>query len=88
MDISLVLVFLGYTFIILGISTLIIGFILNFFKNSSQKDGSETSAIILIGPIPIIIGKGKKSKKLIIILAIIGFILTLSLFLFQMWLQR
>ncbi len=73
---------IGVIIIIVGIVFVIVGMIMSMFDNAQEIDDTESKiegkAIILIGPIPIILGWGKKSY----ILSIIGIIILILYWLF------
>lgn len=63
----------GLTMILLGILLVVIGFILFLkpFPGSKEKVESDYGAIILIGPIPIVIAKKKSTALVLLLVAVI-----------------
>jgi len=55
--------------IVIGVIVLILALILASSRRS-EKDKAEVAGIVMIGPIPIIFGTGKKSVKTVLVLAL------------------
>lgn len=83
-ELSNILILFGIALIIIGI---IIAFILMliFVFKSNKKADIKGGGVILIGPIPIIIGTDKQSVKIVIILALVLMILAFILFFVIPW---
>jgi uncharacterized protein (TIGR00304 family) len=60
---------LGIALIVIGVIVLILALILASSRRS-EKDKAEVAGIVMIGPIPIIFGTGKKSVKTVLVLAL------------------
>ncbi len=73
---------MGLIIIMLGMFLIIIGIMMSLFKQGNTDDYEEThvegKAIILIGPIPIILGWGKKAY----IISLIGIVILVLYWLF------
>jgi uncharacterized protein (TIGR00304 family) len=74
------LVFLGFILILVGTQLIILGFIRTMERHSVEENGSypppgkprvRGGGVVLIGPIPIIVGSDYKYAAIAIILAII-----------------
>ncbi len=79
--------YLGLTMILLGVLLMIIGFILLLKPPSSSKGKIESDygAIVLIGPIPIIIAKRKSTALVLLLIAII---IVVFLYILSYWYRR
>ena len=81
------LMLIGFLMIALGILVLILATLMDFFKTKSGQEGERTSvqggAVIMVGPIPIVLSTDPNSAKILMILAIalivISFLFILSL---------
>jgi len=71
---------IGLMMIFVGIAIVFIGII--YLMYTSIKEGSgkvEGGGVVVIGPVPIVFGTSEKITKLLIILAIVLFIIVLSI---------
>uniref|UniRef100_A0A7C4NQI8 DUF131 domain-containing protein n=1 Tax=Ignisphaera aggregans TaxID=334771 RepID=A0A7C4NQI8_9CREN len=67
---------------VVGIIIMIVGFLLVFLGSlRSEERHVEGGGVIVIGPLPIVIGTNQRISKLLIILAIILTTLAIALFL-------
>ncbi|MEM1644736.1 MAG: DUF131 domain-containing protein [Ignisphaera sp.] len=76
------IVFISALLIVVAIVVVIIGFLLVFLGSMKNRESRiEGGGVIIIGPIPIVIGTSEKISKLLIVLAIILTVFVIALFL-------
>ena len=81
-----ILFWTGLTFAFIGALIVALYFIAKTLKGSKTHE-VQAGGVILIGPIPIIFGEGRKSIKLTLVLALLGLALTLLLLLLEFGLR-
>ncbi|MEM1542049.1 MAG: DUF131 domain-containing protein [Ignisphaera sp.] len=84
LEITIMLIVVAFALIFIGVALLIVDGLKNSEKDSKVKGGG----VIVIGPIPIVIGTSEKASKVLIILAIILTLVTLITFLITTGLIR
>lgn len=70
---------LGIMLIFIGIVIMLIAFILLFLSNLKKSRKIQGGGVIIVGPIPIILGTDKKSVKTLLLLSILLVVLLIIL---------
>lgn len=74
---------IGLIMIVAGILVLILATLMELFKAKEKQEEERTSiqggAVIMIGPIPIVLSTDPKSAKILMLLAIVLIVVTLLL---------
>lgn len=79
---------IGFLMIVLGILILTIATLLDLFKGKEEKASIQGGAVIMIGPIPIVLSTDQKSAKILMILAIVLIVISFLFMLsFRVWLK-
>ncbi len=71
------------SFMIIGVLLVLIGFILliiGLLRESSRETRVEGGGVIIVGPIPIVFGSSQRVSMLLLVLAIILTLLSITLF--------
>lgn len=78
-------ILLGFLMIVVGILVLVLATLIEFFKTKEKQEGEKTSvqggAVIMIGPIPIVLSTDPRSAKILMILAIVLIVVSFLLIL-------
>jgi uncharacterized protein (TIGR00304 family) len=70
---------LGIMLIFIGIIVMLIAIILFFLSNLKRNQKIRGGGVIIVGPIPIILGTDKKSVKTLLLLSIVLVVLLIAL---------
>ncbi len=77
---------IGFLMVVLGILILIFAALMDFFKTKGGQEGEKTSvqggAVIMIGPIPVVLSTDPNSAKILMVLAIILIVISFLFILF------
>ncbi|MEM0001683.1 MAG: DUF131 domain-containing protein [Desulfurococcaceae archaeon] len=83
---SILLLVVAFTMFMLGILFMVLSMIKESEKIQREDRKTEGGGVIIIGPLPIVIGTSEKITRILIILALLLFIVTLTTFiLFTRW---
>jgi len=80
---------LMFTLMLIGVLLIIVGFALIFLstitKESREESRVEAGGVLVIGPVPIVIGTSQRIAKAVLILALALFIVAIVFFVLTQW---
>jgi uncharacterized protein (TIGR00304 family) len=80
---------LMFTLVLIGVLLIIVGFALIFLstiiKESREESRVEAGGVLVIGPVPIVIGTSQRIAKAVLILALALFIVAIVFFVLTQW---
>lgn len=80
---------LMFTLVLIGVLLIIVGFALIFLstiaKESREGSRVEAGGVLVIGPVPIVIGTSQRIAKAVLILALALFIVAIVFFVLTQW---
>jgi uncharacterized protein (TIGR00304 family) len=78
-----------FTLVLIGVLLIIVGFALIFLstitKESREESRVEAGGVLVIGPVPIVIGTSQRIAKAVLILALALFIVAIVFFVLTQW---
>jgi uncharacterized protein (TIGR00304 family) len=78
-----------FTLVLIGVLLIIVGFALIFLstitKESREESKVEAGGVLVIGPVPIVIGTSQRIAKAVLILALALFIVAIVFFVLTQW---
>jgi uncharacterized protein (TIGR00304 family) len=78
-----------FTLVLIGVLLIIVGFALIFLstitKESREESRVEAGGVLVIGPVPIVIGTSQRIAKAVLILALALFIVAIIFFVLLTW---
>jgi len=80
---------LMFTLVLIGVLLIIVGFALFFLatitRESREESRVEAGGVLVIGPVPIVIGTSQRIAKAVLILALALFIVAIIFFVLLTW---
>jgi uncharacterized protein (TIGR00304 family) len=80
---------LMFTLVLIGVLLIIVGFALIFLstitRESREESRVEAGGVLVIGPVPIVIGTSQRIAKAVLILALALFIVAIVFFVLTQW---
>ena len=80
---------LMFTLVLIGVLLIIVGFALIFLstitKESREESRVEAGGVLVIGPVPIVVGTSQRIAKAVLILALALFIVAIVFFVLTQW---
>jgi uncharacterized protein (TIGR00304 family) len=77
-----ILVFIGVLLIIVGFALI---FLATLTRESREESRVEAGGVLIIGPVPIVIGTSQRIAKVVLILALALFIVAIVFFVLTQW---
>jgi uncharacterized protein (TIGR00304 family) len=78
-----------FTLVLIGVLLIIVGFALillsTITKESREESRVEAGGVLVIGPVPIVIGTSQRIAKAVLILALALFIVAIVFFVLTQW---
>jgi uncharacterized protein (TIGR00304 family) len=78
-----------FTLVLIGVLLIIVGFALFFLatitRESREESRVEAGGVLVIGPVPIVIGTSQRIAKAVLILALALFIVAIIFFMLLTW---
>jgi uncharacterized protein (TIGR00304 family) len=78
-----------FTLVLIGVLLIIVGFALFFLatitRESREESRVEAGGVLVIGPVPIVIGTSQRIAKAVLILALALFIVAIVFFVLTQW---